>query len=39
MLGITGFSILILVCVLLAGCAPIILLGLWLKDYISKQLW
>lgn len=39
MLGLTGFSVLVTVCLILTALAPVILLGLWLKDLISKQLW
>jgi len=39
MLGLTGFSVLVTVCLLFTALAPIILLALWLKDLFSKQLW
>jgi len=39
MLGLSGFSALVMIALILAGIAPIILLGLWLKDLFSKQLW
>ncbi|SFV24521.1 hypothetical protein SAMN04488139_2319 [Pseudidiomarina donghaiensis] len=39
MLGLTGFSVLVTVCLILTALAPVVLLGLWLKDLFSKQLW
>jgi|TARA_R110002020_G_scaffold143898_15_gene316717 hypothetical protein len=39
MLGLTGFSALVMICLILAAIAPVILLTLWLKDLFSKQLW
>lgn len=39
MISLTGFSVLVYVCLVLTACAPLILVGLWLKDFISKQLW
>lgn len=39
MLGLTGFSVLVMICLVLAGLAPIVLLALWLKDLFSNQLW
>lgn len=38
-MGLTAFSTLVLVCLVLTACAPVILIGLWLKDFISKQIW
>lgn len=37
--GLTAFSTLVWVCLALTACAPLILLALWLKDFLSKQLW
>ena len=39
MLGLTGFSVLVIVCLIFTALAPIVLLALWLKDFISQQLW
>lgn len=39
MLGLTGFSVLVIVCLILTALAPIVLVALWLKDFISQQLW
>lgn len=39
MLGLTGFSVLVTVCLIFTALAPLILLGLWLSDLFSKQLW
>ncbi|CAB0150274.1 hypothetical protein PSI9734_00828 [Pseudidiomarina piscicola] len=39
MMGLTAFSALVIICLLLTACAPVILIGLWLKDFLSKQLW
>jgi len=39
MLGLTGFSALVMICLVFTAMAPLILIALWLKDFISKQLW
>lgn len=38
-MSLTAFSTLVVVCLVLTACAPVILIGLWLKDFISKQIW
>jgi len=39
MLGLTEFSALVMICLFFSAMAPVILVALWLKDFISKQLW
>lgn len=39
MLGLSGFSALVMICLAFAAMTPLILVALWLKDFISKQLW
>lgn len=39
MISLDAFSTLIMACLLLTACAPLILVVLWVKDFLSKQLW
>ncbi|WP_276515331.1 hypothetical protein [Pseudidiomarina sediminum] len=38
-IGLTAFSTLVVICLVVTACAPVILFSLWLKDFFSKQLW